>query len=142
MIAPNVTSFGSFGTLIGTLGLVFLFFPTLHCLAAGFGKELIMSRPFGLPKTGGRVRGTPNKKTEDLARKLRRLGCDPIEGLAKIALDPETKTELRFRCFSELAQYIYPKRKAIEIKQSEHVPELIDEGLPVPAEFRDRVPRI
>ena len=65
-----------------------------------------------------------------------------VEGLAKSALDPETKTELRFRCFSELAQYIYPKRKAIEIKQSEHVPELNDEGLPVPAEFRDRGPRI
>jgi len=42
------------------------------------------------------------------------MGCDPIEGLARIALDPEIRPELRVRCFAELAQYVYPKRKAVE----------------------------
>jgi hypothetical protein len=73
-----------------------------------------MSRPKGLPKTGGRVRGTPNKQSDAIARKIAKLGCDPIEGLARIALDPETKPELRVRCFTELAQYVYPKRKAVD----------------------------
>ena len=73
-----------------------------------------MSRPLGLPKTGGRVRVTPNRKSADLLRRLKRIGCDPIEGLARIALDPEIRPELRMRCFAELAQYIYPKRKAVE----------------------------
>ena len=78
-----------------------------------------MARPKGLPKTGGRVRGTPNKATDALAQKLAKLGCDPIEGLAKIALDPETKAELKVRCLSELAQYVYPKRKAMELASPE-----------------------
>jgi len=73
-----------------------------------------MSRPKGLPKSGGRIRGTPNKKTGEIAKKLRKLGCDPIEGLAKIALDPESKPELKVRCLAELAQYLYPKRKPVD----------------------------
>jgi hypothetical protein len=83
-----------------------------------------MSRPKGLPKTGGRICGTPNKKTDELARKLAKLGCDPIEGLARIALDPESKPELRVRCLAELAQYLYPKRKAVDplIKVENTVP--------------------
>jgi hypothetical protein len=44
-----------------------------------------------------------------------KLGCDPIEGLAKIALAAETETSLRVRCFAELAQYVYPKRKAVDL---------------------------
>src|SRR5690348_16727155 len=73
-----------------------------------------MSRPRGLPRTGGRTAGTPNRNTRALIEKLEELGCDPIEGLAKVALDPTTKPELKVRCFAELAQYIYPKRKAID----------------------------
>jgi len=73
-----------------------------------------MARPKGLPKTGGRVSGTPNRITEALAQKLEKLGCDPIEGIAKIALDPLTTADLKVRCFAELAQYIYPKRKAVD----------------------------
>ena len=74
-----------------------------------------MSRPKGLPKTGGRTRGTPNKKSDELLRKLEKLGCDPIEGLATIAMAPETKLDLKVRCYAELAQYVYPKRKAVDL---------------------------
>ena len=71
-----------------------------------------MSRPKGFPKTGGRVRGIPNKKTAAVAETLARLGCDPIEGLVRIALNSRNKPELRMRCFAELAQYVHPKCKA------------------------------
>ena len=37
-------------------------------------------------RRGGRQKGTPNKKTAAIAERLERLGCDPIEGMAKIAL--------------------------------------------------------
>lgn len=73
-----------------------------------------MSRPRGLPKTGGRVRGTPNRKTCELAAKLDSLGCDPILGLARIAMNEATAPELKVRCYAELAQYVYAKRKAVE----------------------------
>ena len=66
-------------------------------------KEQEMPRPKGLPKTGGRRLGTPNKRTDELAEKLLELGCDPIEGLAKIAGDEKTSPELRVRCYAELA---------------------------------------
>jgi len=66
-------------------------------------------------KTGGRVKGTPNKATQDVHARLKELGCDPIEGMAILALDTSNPPELRGRMFSELAQYVAPKRKAVEI---------------------------
>lgn len=71
-------------------------------------------RPRGTPKTGGRRRGTPNKATFDVAAKLARLRCDPIEGLARIAMNPKTPVETRVRCYSELLPYLYPKRKSVD----------------------------
>ncbi len=65
-------------------------------------------------KTGGRKKGTPNKRTQEVIDQLTALDCDPIEGMARIALDDQNSSELRGRMFSELAQYIAPKRKAIE----------------------------
>jgi hypothetical protein len=79
----------------------------------------IMGRPKGLAKTGGRKLGTPNKNSQALSERLENLCCDPLEGLAKIALDPATKPELKFRCFAELAQYVYPKRKAVDLALNE-----------------------
>ena len=55
--------------------------------------------------------GTPNRRTDEISELLKALGCDPIEGMAKIAADPENRPELRGRMFAGLAQYLYPKRK-------------------------------
>jgi hypothetical protein len=65
-------------------------------------------------KTGGRTAGTPNKRTVEVAERLTALGCDPIEGMARLAMDESNSADLRGRMFSELAQYVAPKRKAIE----------------------------
>lgn len=65
-------------------------------------------------KTGGRVKGTPNKKTEAVMERLAELQCDPIEGMALIAMNADNPPELRGRMYAELAQYVAPKRKAIE----------------------------
>lgn len=65
-------------------------------------------------KTGGRKRGTPNKRTQEVVARLEKLKCDPIEGMAKIAMDVNNPPELRGRMYAELAQYVAPKRKAIE----------------------------
>lgn len=67
-------------------------------------------------KTGGRTKGTPNKKTEEINLKLAEIGCDPVLGMAKIAMNESASPELRGRMYAELAQYLYPKRKATEIK--------------------------
>ncbi|MBM3380286.1 MAG: hypothetical protein FJY39_11230 [Betaproteobacteria bacterium] len=70
-------------------------------------------------KSGGRLKGTPNRRTQDLQTQLERLGCDPFEGMARIAMDPESPVEVRARMFAELAQYIAPKRKAIQVDTGE-----------------------
>ena len=68
----------------------------------------------GSPKVGGRKKGSLNKRTVGVIAKMEALECDPIAGMALIALNKKNPPELRGRMFSELAQYLYPKRKSIE----------------------------
>jgi hypothetical protein len=58
----------------------------------------------------GQRAGEPFEVTERLAK----MKCDPITGMALIAMDEAHPPELRGRMFAELAQYIAPKRKAVE----------------------------
>ncbi len=69
-----------------------------------------MPRPRGLPKTGGRAKGTPNKRTQSVMERLEALGCDPIAGMAKIAMNTKNRIELRGQMYKELAQYVAAKR--------------------------------
>lgn len=78
-------------------------------------------------KTGGRQAGTPNKRTVELTARLEALGCDPIKGMAQLAMDQANPPELRGRMYAELAGYLFPKRKATEIK--------IDDGPKVTFQF-------
>jgi len=78
--------------------------------ASGSGKG---GRPVGLPKTGGRTKGTPNRATSALNEKLEVLGCDPVEGLVKIAQNPNTPVALKVNIFENLLPYVYPKRKSL-----------------------------
>ena len=78
-----------------------------------------VGRPPGLPKTGGRRKGTPNNATRIVAEKLEALGCDPIKNLARIAMDVSAPYEIQMRCNIELAQYLYPKRRPVEIPDEE-----------------------
>lgn len=65
-------------------------------------------------KTGGRKKGTPNRKTMDVAEQLEALHCRPIVGLARIAMNRKNPMELRARTYGQLAEFIYPKRRAVE----------------------------
>jgi hypothetical protein len=113
----------------------------------------------GTPRNpnSGRKKGTPNKDTREIAERLAALGCDPIEGMARIAQGdspcPECHSagkqlysmgiagpyvdidngkpmtcakchgtgkepipaKLAGEMYRELAQYIAPKRKAVEM---------------------------
>lgn len=73
-----------------------------------------VGRPKGIPKTGGRQKGTPNKATLEVAQKLAAWGYDPFKGMVKLATDPSVAPDIQARMHSELAQYIAPKRKAVE----------------------------
>ncbi len=72
-----------------------------------------MSRPEGLPKTGGRLPGTPNKRTLELAAKLEEHGIDPLAEIA--AALPDLTSERRIEVMLALLPFLFPKRKAIAL---------------------------
>jgi hypothetical protein len=88
-----------------------------------------MPRPLG----AGRKKGTLNRKTEALVEKCERMGIDLFEALLDLAKSPDPT--IRLSALREAIQYIYPKRKAVEltaehdirllekIKQMEDLPE-------------------
>jgi hypothetical protein len=84
-------------------------------------------------KTGGRMAGTPNRKTADLLERLDSLGVDPVSGLAAIAKDEAAPIELRARVQMELMTYIYPKRKSLDLSTTENQSINIQIGIPLPA---------
>lgn len=76
-------------------------------------------------KTGGRRAGTPNRRTQEVWDQLQALGCDPIAGMARLALDVTNPPELRARMYSELAQYVAPKRKSVDVSSTSQSREVI-----------------
>ena len=91
-------------------------------------------RQKGDPKIGGRQKGTPNKRTVEVLALLDKMKCSPIELLAQI-VNASIKQEIivrdnegkphkvimpptldqRLSAARELAQYVAPKRKAVEL---------------------------
>lgn len=71
------------------------------------------------PKSGGRRRGTPNKRTAELLELLKKQypKYNPVLQMAEIAQDEEVEMSLRIQCAKEVAQYLFPKRKAVELSQ-------------------------
>jgi hypothetical protein len=78
-----------------------------------------VGRPKGLPKTGGRRAGTPNKTTVLLREKLSGLGYDPITELIKIARDPNTPVEVQVNIHQGIVPYLYGKRKPVDESNQE-----------------------
>ncbi len=70
----------------------------------------------GKREGAGRPAGAKNKRSAEIEEKLAALNCDPIEGMATIAADPTASLELKLQAFKELAQYVAPKRKAVEME--------------------------
>ena len=68
-------------------------------------------------KTGGRAKGTKNKRTQEVIDILNELDCNPIEGLANVAKIAMEKQDyaLAGNMYKELSQYLFPKRRAIEV---------------------------
>jgi hypothetical protein len=71
-------------------------------------------RPKGLPKTGGRRQGTPNRSTVALREILAVRNYDPILRLVDIADDSQTPRDLRVQIHLGIAPYVYPKRKPVD----------------------------
>jgi hypothetical protein len=66
----------------------------------------------GKEKTGGRKKGTPNKRTAELQEILGEF--NPAEKLMELYNKPTTKDDLKVLICKELMKYIYPQRKAVD----------------------------
>ncbi len=65
----------------------------------------------------GRPKGAPTKYSERIAEMLSEMDCDPIEGMARLAKEAEANGEkgLAGQMYKELAQYVAPKLKTVEM---------------------------
>lgn len=73
-----------------------------------------MAKAKGAPKSGGRAKGTPNKKTADLMAICAKHNVEPFEAMI-IAATELTDPEKRVNAWEKVSQYLYPKRKALEL---------------------------
>jgi len=75
-----------------------------------------MARSKGSEKFGGRKKGTPNKKTIELKEFFDSVDFCIPEEISKTlpSLEPEKKVEVLLK----LMEFIYPKRKALEVNQT------------------------
>ena len=68
----------------------------------------------GVDSANKRTRPRRAEPALELIVRLEALGCDPVGGMARIAMDVATPVELPARTFAELAQHFASKRKAID----------------------------
>ena len=99
-------------------------------------------------KTGGRTKGTPNKKTLLVQQQMEDLGFDPIESMIEINRLAMAKEDysLAGQMAKERAQYVYPKRKAVEHTTTEDSPfptkltiNITDNPKPLPNSAADKL---
>ena len=70
----------------------------------------------GYREGAGRKAGSLNRRTLEIESKLQGMDC-PFDGMRRIAAQAEEKGDLSTagRMYSELAAYLAPKRKAVEL---------------------------
>lgn len=78
--------------------------------------------PRGVPRTGrpvGRPKGSKTKKTVEFRESLRQYAksknVDPFFWMADLVANEDAKLEYRLQAAKELAQYLEPKLKSIEV---------------------------
>lgn len=69
----------------------------------------------GRKKTGGKVKGCKHKINRDIVALLDSLNCNPLEGLARIAIDEKVEIGVRVSAYRSIARYVHPELKSIEL---------------------------
>lgn len=72
-----------------------------------------MSRPKGLPKTGGRKKGTRNLKTLVLRESLDRVGFDIVQELHD--LYPKLDAQTQAKILMTFLHFLFPKPTAVPV---------------------------
>src|SRR4030081_3532557 len=72
-----------------------------------------MPRPAGIPKTGGRKEGTPNKATATREAEIRAAGMTPLEFMLGVMRDDGKTVELRLEAAAKAAPYVHPRLSSV-----------------------------
>ena len=88
-----------------------------------------MPRPKGLPKTGGRQKGVPNRRTQELQAGAAESGLDPVRYLLHVMGDESAGPERRDRAAVAVAPYLVPRLAVVDstIRTAVSVTTLSDE---------------
>lgn len=79
-----------------------------------------MGRPVGRAKTGGRKKGTPNKRSLEFSEALRELAFSPVDELVRQIRGEHVSALDRARLCLEMLPYLFPRRKPIELPKEEN----------------------
>lgn len=71
-------------------------------------------RPKGIPKTGGRKKGTPNRATAEKAAEIASSGLTPLDYLLTVMRDESVPRPERVDAANKAAPYVHPKLASIE----------------------------
>jgi hypothetical protein len=71
-------------------------------------------RPKGIPKTGGRKKGTPNKASAAKAAEVAASGLTPLEYMLEVVRDLDAERSVRLDAAAKAAPYVHPKLASIE----------------------------
>lgn len=71
-------------------------------------------RPKGLPRTGGRQKGTPNKVTLERESVIAASGLTPLDYMLSVLRAEETSPEDRKWAAQSAAPYVHPRLSSIE----------------------------
>src|SRR5437762_4067832 len=77
-----------------------------------------MPRPAGIPKTGGRKEGTPNKATATREAEIRAAGMTPLEFMLGVMRDDEKTVELRLEAAAKAAPYVHPRLSSVALRNN------------------------
>jgi len=72
-------------------------------------------------KTGGRKKGTPNKKTverEEAVKAIKESGVDPKDYIVSCIKNPDNFDEVKYRASVDLMPYMYAKLASTSVKGS------------------------
>lgn len=73
-------------------------------------------RPKGIPKTGGRVKGTPNKRTISFTQELEEMNFSLAEATINLFITTENDS-IKLQCLELIAKHSLPIPKAIEVTE-------------------------
>lgn len=91
----------------------------------------------GTPKTGGRKKGSLNKRTREMLEKANNAGLTPLEYMMRILQDETADPALRFEAAKAAAPYKHPRLTAVEHSGNAGKPLTIQVVTGVPREERD-----